>query len=402
MLWTILLASAAATVSVFMLVLSLECLAARSAAATTGAAHSSGPGVAVLIPAHNAAATIQKTLRHASLQLGGGDRMIVIAHNCVDETAALARAAGAEVHEIRAEYGKGHALAAGASLLERDPRPVVVVLDADTYVERDAIPALAREVYRSGRPVQGAYELTPPVTGDAAASLSWLAFHLRNVVRPAGLLALGLPCQLTGSGMAFPWDAFRTVSLATGKSAQDLRLGADLALAGFAPTFCPEARILGSGVSPGPRRTRQQQRWIHGHLRIVGTRVPRLVAAAVRQGEPELLGMALDLAVPPGSLLIAVWGLTLLATSLAGGGGLSWWPATVLGLAGFLLLTALLTAWWRYGRKVVAPETLLRAPLYALRRLPLAFGFLIERRDFWSTGDATRPDATPDIEGGSA
>ena len=53
--------------------------------------------VAVIIPAHNESAGIVPTIEDIKPQLKPGDRLIVVADNCTDDTAAVASSAGAEV-----------------------------------------------------------------------------------------------------------------------------------------------------------------------------------------------------------------------------------------------------------------------------------------------------------------
>src|ERR1700732_1575515 len=70
------------------------------------------PRVAVVMPAHNEAAVIANALRSIAPQLSQCDRLLVVADNCVDDTAAIAGAQGAEV-VVRADLahrGKGYAL----------------------------------------------------------------------------------------------------------------------------------------------------------------------------------------------------------------------------------------------------------------------------------------------------
>jgi len=70
------------------------------------------PRIAVVIPAHNESTGVIPTLADVSNQLLAGDRLLLIADNCNDDTAAVASAAGAEVTE-RNNYnkvGKGYAL----------------------------------------------------------------------------------------------------------------------------------------------------------------------------------------------------------------------------------------------------------------------------------------------------
>ena len=78
------------------------------------------PPVAVLVPAHNESSGLLPTLANIQSQLLPGDRLLVVADNCSDDTAALARAAGAEVVERNdpTRRGKGYALDWGVQHLE--------------------------------------------------------------------------------------------------------------------------------------------------------------------------------------------------------------------------------------------------------------------------------------------
>src|SRR5581483_1342018 len=75
--------------------------------------------LAVLVPAHNESTGLLPTLADIRGQLLPEDRLVVIADNCTDDTAAVARAGGAEVIE-RQEFtklGKGYALDHGLKYL---------------------------------------------------------------------------------------------------------------------------------------------------------------------------------------------------------------------------------------------------------------------------------------------
>src|SRR5450631_1992093 len=53
--------------------------------------------IAVLVPAHNESTGLLPTLADLKAQLRAGDRLLVVADNCTDDTASAASAAGAEV-----------------------------------------------------------------------------------------------------------------------------------------------------------------------------------------------------------------------------------------------------------------------------------------------------------------
>ncbi|MGH8463545.1 MAG: glycosyl transferase, partial [Pseudomonas sp.] len=58
-------------------------------------------------------------------------------------------------------------------------------------------------------------------------------------------------------------------------------------------------------------------------------------------------------------------------------------PALLATLAMALLGTAVLVAWSRFSRDVIAFSVLMHAPFYALKKIPLYLGFLIKRQVEW-------------------
>src|SRR5262249_30802324 len=103
------------------------------------------PTVAVLMPAHDEATGIRKSLENLLPQLLPTDRLVVIADNCSDDTASIAAAAGAEVIERRdpTRRGKGYALDFGVRHLEQNPPQVVIIADADCSFSAGSIDRLA-------------------------------------------------------------------------------------------------------------------------------------------------------------------------------------------------------------------------------------------------------------------
>lgn len=357
------------------------------------------PTVAVLIPAHNEQDGIAATVAGILPQLAPGDRIVVVADNCTDATAETARRAGAAVVE-RADperRGKGYALDFGVRRLEDSPPDVLVIIDADCRLLPGTLDILAREAGRRGRPVQGLDLLDPPTGAGLRDRISAFAFLVKNLVRPLGLSGLGIPSLLTGTGMALPWECVQRVCLAGGHIVEDMKLAVDLAVAGHPPSFCPHGGVTGI-LAAGSAALIQRRRWEHGSLLIQLTQLPRLLKEAVRQVRPALLGMALDLTVPPLSLLVMAWAV---ATALAAGAslaGLTSTPFWILTAGGGCLAAAVVLSWARFGRGVIALRHLLAAPLYAAWKLPLYVGFIFRRERSWvrtprapsGTNDATR------------
>ena len=195
---------------------------------------------AVLVPAHNESTGLLPTLTDIRAQLRAADRLLVIADNCTDDTASIATTASAIV-VVRNEpgrKGKGYALAFGLYHLREDPPDIVIVIDADCRVADGAIDRLIAACEVTRRPVQGLFQMIAHDESPITFRVAEFAWRVKNWLRPLGLQKLGLPCQLMGSGMAFPWSMIQSAQVATGSIVEDLKLGIDLALTGNAPVFC--------------------------------------------------------------------------------------------------------------------------------------------------------------------
>ena len=367
-------------------VLFLECSAAfLSGLGPTAETKELRPKVAVLIPAYNEAAGIGATISTILPQLTPQDRLLVIADNCTDATAEIARNCGAtaiERHDTE-RRGKGYALDFGLTAIASDPPEVVIMVDADCICQPDAIEKLARVAIAEQRPVQATYLMEQPPNPTPKDSISALAFLVKNLVRPSGLKQLGFPSLLTGTGMAFPWLIIRDVPLASSNIVEDMQMSLDLAIAGHPTVFCPEARVTGCLPQQQQVAKTQRTRWDHGHLQTLLTQTPRLATASVEQQRFDLMAIALDLSVPPLSLLVAIWVAACAASILSAIIGASAIPAILLGVQGLLILVSIVSAWAKFGRADISGATLLSVPFYILWKIPLYLGFILKRQTKW-------------------
>lgn len=381
---TLLLGAMAGILGILVGVFTLECFAALLPYPKP-ALSQNRPRLDVLMPAHNESMGIALTLKTVLPQLVKGDRLIVIADNCDDQTAAIAQSMGATVTERHNldQQGKGYALAHGLTLIADNPPEVVVMLDADCSVHPGTIDHIARMAIAQNRPVQARYLLTQPAHPDPKAAVSALAFMVKNWVRPRGLDCLGFPCLLTGTGMAFPWAAINSVSLGTSNIVEDMQLAVDLAIAGYPPKFCVAGQVTGQLPQQASATVSQRMRWEHGHLKTLLTQVPRLCLAGYQQKRIDLLALAADLSVPPLSLLVMLWGALTAIAGLACKLGMPTWPLKLLGLEGLALLSSVLVAWLRFGRDRLPLQTLLVVPLYLLWKIPLYIAFVLRPQTRW-------------------
>ncbi len=85
------------------------------------------PRVAVLIPAYNEEERIAETVK-AAIQMPGVDELVVIDDGSIDDTAAVAEAAGAKAIRLEDNSGKGAALNAGVEQVDAD---IYLMIDGD-------------------------------------------------------------------------------------------------------------------------------------------------------------------------------------------------------------------------------------------------------------------------------
>ncbi|MFP4009725.1 MAG: glycosyltransferase family 2 protein [Spirulinaceae cyanobacterium] len=357
------------------------------------------PQFNVLMPAHDEAAVIDETLDFLLPQLTSPNQLVVIADNCSDNTAEIARNRGATVLQRfnTEQKGKGYALDYGLNHLAANPPDVVVLVDADCRCLPGSIAKIASQAAGQNRPIQALYLMEKPPNPQPKDSVSALAFLVKNLVRPRGLTQLGLPCLLTGTGMAFPWEIIRQAPLASGNIVEDMQLGLDLAIAGYPPQFCQTAKVTGILPPQGEAAKSQRTRWEHGHLQTLLTQVPRLSIAAIKQFRFDLLALALDLVVPPLSLLVMAWGAGLIIAGVGAIFGASWLPFGVLAIAGILIFLSIVSAWAKFGQKDIPGKSLLAVPFYVLWKIPLYFAFLIKRQSQWVRTERSPvvPDSKP-------
>ncbi|MEO0535493.1 MAG: glycosyltransferase [Cyanobacteria bacterium P01_A01_bin.123] len=242
---------------------------------------------------------------------------------------------------------------------------------------------IAQEATVLSRPVQAEYRMELPPNPTARDRVSAFALIFKNCVRAKGISRLGFPILLSGTGMALPWEALQTVNLASSHIVEDMKLGIDLAIAGYSPILAPEAQVTSQLPSSESAATSQRTRWEHGHLQVLTTYIPQLIKAALKQRRLGLLMMALDLAIPP----LALWVLTGFALTLLTGGiallGNIVWPFAIQGVADVLLVLAILSAWIKWGRAELPLAQLLAIPLYILWKIPIYLKFLVKPEQFW-------------------
>ena len=330
----------------------------------------------VIVPAHDEAQVIEGVV--ASLRKldwpAESFRVIVVADNCNDATAELARAAGAVVLERHdtERRGKGYALqfAFLASQAEGWAYAVVVV-DADTVVSPNLLEAFAARLEVGAKAVQAHY-------GVLNAQDSWrtrlmaIAMASFHQVRSRARERLGLSCGLRGNGWCVSHWLLRQVPYEAFSLAEDIEYGIELGLAGFRVHYADEARVDALMVSGEAAAGTQRQRWEDGRRQLIRARLVPLLKAASRRDGAVCLDLAIDLLVLPLSYVA----VNVLALIVFAGLALLWDPAAPLWLAlglacGASLTLYVLRGWQLSGVGRRGLMDLLRAPSFVLWKLLL-------------------------------
>lgn len=330
----------------------------------------------IIVPAHNEAGVIERAI--ANLRKldwpSDGFRILVVADNCTDATAALARAAGAEVLERHdtTRRGKGYALdfafqkshAAGWAY-------AVVVIDADSEVSPNLLEAFSSRIENGAKAVQAHYGVLNPHASwrTRLLTIAMAAFH---VLRSRARERLHLSCGIRGNGWCITHLLLNQVPYQAFSLTEDIEYGIDLGLAGYRVHYAEEAQVNADMVTDAQAAGTQRQRWESGRLQLIRSKALGLLSAATRRGDAVSLDLALDLFVLPLSYVAINVAVLIGFSALA----VLWLPEfdfwLMLGIACALsLLLYVLRGWQLSGVGLIGLADLLRAPLFVLWKLLL-------------------------------
>lgn len=304
--------------------------------------------IVLLVPAHNEGENMRATLQCLHAELGPNDRLLVVADNCSDDTAAVAQSEGAEVviRNDPARRGKGYALQFGLDHLRADPPDCVVFFDADCTIDEGGPARLAALADAHQRPAQALYLMNAPDGADARLRVAAFAWILINQARMGGLSNLADICRFTGLGLAAPWTLLRDLDFASSALAEDFAISFAMLSRGAPPLFAPEILAQSAFPTGDAAHRGQRARWERGSLDVM-TRfaLPQLLRARSWRA----LAFAMDGLIPPialfaGFALVGL-GLTALAAPIIGAG-----PLALAMAACLLFVGAIALGWIGYGR----------------------------------------------------
>jgi cellulose synthase/poly-beta-1,6-N-acetylglucosamine synthase-like glycosyltransferase len=328
----------------------------------------------VIVPAHNEESVIANVVRSVKAVDWPADqfKVVVVADNCTDATAAIATAEGAHVMQRfdQENRGKGYALDfAFKASRARGWADAVVVIDADASVSRNLLESYARRFERGEHAVQAHYGVsnTDASWRTRLLSIAKAAFH---IVRSRARERLKLSCGIRGNGWAVTHELLDRVPYQAFSLTEDLEYGISLGMAGYRVAYADEAHADAEMVSGERDSRKQRQRWERGRFALMRMKTLPLLRETFRRKSRVTLDLALDLMVLPLSYVaLNVVALLVLATLAAvKEPHLYPWIWLGVGCCGALVLH-ILRGWQLSGAGLQGLIDLARAPFFLLWKI---------------------------------
>lgn len=318
--------------------------------------------LAVVIPAHNERESIGQTLDSLLADNRTGEHsIVVVADNCTDETAAIARERGVEVLErfsldLR---GKGFALDHAFRALAPRRFDAYIVVDADSIVAPGFLAAFQRAFAEGAAAAQCAY-LVSNTGANTSTRLQSLALRAFNQLRPLGRERLGLSIGILGNGFGLRRTTLEAVPYTAHSVVEDLEYHLALVANGYRVEFVESTTIYGAMPAAGKGRNTQRARWEGGRLRMLREHAPRLFKKLL-SGDSTAAEPLFDLLLLPLGFHALLLALIFCAAQPVVRG---------FGLAGFAILMAHVAATILRGSSVHEDlKALAAAPMYILWKL---------------------------------
>ena len=273
--------------------------------------------LAVLIPAHNQEQWIARCVESVTASAAAvreSVRIIVIADNCTDRTAARAAQAGAEVLLRRdaASHGKSYSLAFAYEKVLRQNFDGVLVIDADCIVSDRAVTEVVRVLESGADAVQTRYEVHNSEESSHARLMA-LALLGFTVIRPRGRCFWGLSAGIFGTGFGLRREVLASVPYLMYSLVEDLEFHLQLVRHGFRVAFLDCAAVYGQMPIAAPGVVARRSRWEAGRLQLV-RKDARTVLRDIFRGQTRLIEPLADLLTLP----LALQSAALIALLLIG------------------------------------------------------------------------------------
>lgn len=346
---------------------------------------------ALIIPSHNEEKVVGKIVDNLNAIQYPRELydIFVIADNCSDRTAQVARDSGAVVMERfnSIQKGKGYSLEWMFSQLSQMERryDAVCIFDADNLVSSNFLMEMNKHLSLGHKVVQGYLDSKNPFDSWVSANNS-IAFWIGNRMFQLPRYYLGLSCVLGGTGMMIASDLLQQIGWGATCLTEDLEFTVKVALRGMKVYWSHEAVVYDEKPLTLQQSFLQRVRWMQGQADCMARFVGPLAARAIGKRDWVALDLAMYLVQP---LIIVVnffclvMGLLFMVVSHQHltGTTLDLLPALFIGLLYVNVISLILER--HYSWKTIA--FFLTFPFYNLTWAPIVIkGFKNKDQRAWS------------------
>lgn len=259
--------------------------------------------IAVIIPAHNEELLIADTISNIQQQAYPPESMLifVIADNCTDDTATIAKATGARVFERQGNPGKGQGLHDALNLLMQEDWDAFLIVDADSHLHPETLNEINKALDSNSRAIQIRYGVLNPEQSmrTRAMELSTASF---NALRPLGKSLLGLSAGINGNGFCLTRKTVEKVPYLAHSIVEDIEYHMHLLQADIKVDFLDHVWVKAQMPIGGNGATVQRVRWERGRIITIRNYAPQLFQS-LQAGHKRALDGLIDVLMPPVSLI---------------------------------------------------------------------------------------------------
>lgn len=227
-----------------------------------------------IIPAHNEESVIGNLIESLKKQDYPKELydIYVIADNCTDKTAQIARDLGAIVYERFDEENKtkGHALNwfLGQKIEENAPYDAFCVFDADNIVDEKFIKSMNKKLCQGEDVVQGYRDIKNPT--DSWVSAGYAIFYwTMNRFYHLARYNLGLSPLINGTGFMVKFDVVKPNGWDTQTLTEDIEFSLKRIIAGKKLGWSTEAIVYDEQPVGFKQSWSQRSRWTVGHMQCI-------------------------------------------------------------------------------------------------------------------------------------
>lgn len=275
---------------------------------------------AIVVPAHNEETSVEETIR-SILEIEyprSHFDVVVIADNCTDRTAEIARELSAKVFERTNtnQRGKGYALSWCFDIIlgSEYSYDAIAVIDADSTASTNFLIVLNQYLNMGSLAIQVS-DMVKPQPGNWSSEITRLGFTLYNHVRPLGRKVIRCSAGIRGNGMCFSSKTLRDIPWNTYSLNEDLEYGLLLLLKGVNVDFAPETNVLATMPTHASNAVSQRSRWEKGRFPVIKKYSTKLLFGALSKFSYKLFDAFIDLVTPA---FVNLFGFALLMFCLNG------------------------------------------------------------------------------------